>query len=404
MPLPTTGITTFLVGDYLGVSERNVGGLCQSGSINQWSKHKPVPQPFSRPLTDSEFEGYSGKWGLKIMNKVTGFELTNTLSISAANMKSVVNYDWVHDVPTGGSRSPFRLGDFRGYYENAEPFLCPTQTSYKINLFDFPNGRGSLSIEFEPNLYYDSTNMVSINELKTVPFNSPYELGTWSLACADFNNNGSSFTLYKADNDLNNAGYEFDINVTAVGTHYLYFFLIDAYNENILPLPNQYSWNGLSLLTVTNTPNYEMQLWKVGSLLQSYYNQNIAEGGGYVTNYESEEYYGNDWDMNTLYYYNNANLCFKVTITAGVSFNFNRSEVKLGRDVDSTQFTTVTQLSTETKPSATGSVVIPAGTTMTMYILAPYNSYINSSTSAFSIWIKGVKMTETVDLVLEPYR
>ena len=42
MALASSGITTSLVGNTLGISNRNVGGLCTSSNVNPWSKWKPA--------------------------------------------------------------------------------------------------------------------------------------------------------------------------------------------------------------------------------------------------------------------------------------------------------------------------------------------------------------------------
>lgn len=42
MALASSGITTSLVGNTLGISNRNVGGLCTSSNVNPWSKWKPI--------------------------------------------------------------------------------------------------------------------------------------------------------------------------------------------------------------------------------------------------------------------------------------------------------------------------------------------------------------------------
>ena len=42
MALSSTGITTSLVGNAIGSSSRNVGALCSSSLINEWSKWKPI--------------------------------------------------------------------------------------------------------------------------------------------------------------------------------------------------------------------------------------------------------------------------------------------------------------------------------------------------------------------------
>ena len=42
MSLANTGITTSLVGNTIGSSSRNVGVLCTSPLIDEWSKWKPI--------------------------------------------------------------------------------------------------------------------------------------------------------------------------------------------------------------------------------------------------------------------------------------------------------------------------------------------------------------------------
>ena len=47
MALASSGITTSLVGNTLGISNRNVGGLCTSSNVNPWSKWKPIPVSYT---------------------------------------------------------------------------------------------------------------------------------------------------------------------------------------------------------------------------------------------------------------------------------------------------------------------------------------------------------------------
>lgn len=96
MALGNTGLTTSLIGNTLGVSSRDVGTLCTSSNINIFSYYKPhnslVASYSSRPAT-------TAKGGLIYDN---------------------VNKKLKWDKPTGGSSSPYRMGDFAGYDHNAK--------------------------------------------------------------------------------------------------------------------------------------------------------------------------------------------------------------------------------------------------------------------------------------------
>ena len=100
MALGTTNISTSLVGTTLGTSSRDVGTLCTHLSINKWSRYKPV----------------DGAWpGITL-----GFEIASTNATKPAKSHFT---QWIYKPPTGGSASPFRLGDFRGYDHDSTTLL-----------------------------------------------------------------------------------------------------------------------------------------------------------------------------------------------------------------------------------------------------------------------------------------
>ena len=64
--LPTTGITTTLVGTTLGVSSRDVGTLCTHPNINMWSKYKPVSINNAAPERSTDWwKGEDGTCNIK---------------------------------------------------------------------------------------------------------------------------------------------------------------------------------------------------------------------------------------------------------------------------------------------------------------------------------------------------
>lgn len=109
MALPTTGITTTIVSQAIGLASNNVGQLCTHSNINKWSKWKPVAYNTVSPITTEILS--SVRFGLSIP------VITGPSFIVAETTTGV--QAWGYNKPTGGAGSPFRLGDFRGYNHSA---------------------------------------------------------------------------------------------------------------------------------------------------------------------------------------------------------------------------------------------------------------------------------------------
>ena len=106
--LPTTGITTSMVAQAIGEASNDVGTLCKSSKVNKWSKWKPVSKSKLTGLTLSDLESVN-----------FGFSIPNADSDEG----DALSQTWVYNKPTGGSTSPYRLGDFRSYEHNSiRPF------------------------------------------------------------------------------------------------------------------------------------------------------------------------------------------------------------------------------------------------------------------------------------------
>ena len=88
MALSTTKISEKQVKDTLGETTLSVVGLCSSTKINEWSPYKPINNAVV-PRSDAT------------RDYISGFHIIN-------------NY-LEYNRPTGGSSSPYCLGDFRGY-------------------------------------------------------------------------------------------------------------------------------------------------------------------------------------------------------------------------------------------------------------------------------------------------
>src|SRR5690554_7998 len=98
MALPTTNITTTIVRNELGVDTNNVGELCVHSNVNMWSKRKPVRDSRLSIPVNEVGRGSAQNYGLNIPGYQGDDDLITT-----------------YERPTGGSSSPYRLGDFRGY-------------------------------------------------------------------------------------------------------------------------------------------------------------------------------------------------------------------------------------------------------------------------------------------------
>ena len=103
-PLPTNNISVSLVRDTLDVSTNNIAFLCTSPNINMWSKRKPVRDPrINIPYSDVG-KGGDGMCGLIL----PPWEGDDTLLTHYAKPRGA-----------GGQYSePYRLGDFRGYFDD----------------------------------------------------------------------------------------------------------------------------------------------------------------------------------------------------------------------------------------------------------------------------------------------
>lgn len=121
--LPTTGLSIGMVAQTLGHGSNDLGTLCTSDRINICSKYKPTNYPGVNP-TGTWYKGYDNNCGV-----------TFTVYDSPSTMDNAVAHNWIYNKPSGGSSSPYRLGDFREYKHDATPCLCSGQTTdLSVNL------------------------------------------------------------------------------------------------------------------------------------------------------------------------------------------------------------------------------------------------------------------------------
>ena len=96
MALSSTGITTSLVGNAIGSSSRNVGALCSSSLINEWSKWKPISSNVGT-MTLAELKNRN--YGISILS-------ANTPDSLVTQIKNNSNLGYKYNKPIGGANSP----------------------------------------------------------------------------------------------------------------------------------------------------------------------------------------------------------------------------------------------------------------------------------------------------------
>lgn len=125
----------------LGESSNDLAALCKSSKINVWAKYKPTV--FPSPFPDDWYKAKDGNYGINITIENGK---SNWKDLVAEYSKANNGYATLYNKPTGGASSPFRLGDFRGYFHNANPevkdylstnmFIRESDTNQILTLFN----------------------------------------------------------------------------------------------------------------------------------------------------------------------------------------------------------------------------------------------------------------------------
>ena len=117
MALPTTGISTSMVAKAIGEGSNDVGTLCKSSKINKWSKWKPISLAKITGLSESDI--INANFGLVAQEaeQIENYPWDGNDTLASIQQPSA----WSYTKPTGGSTSPFRLGDFRNYNHSSLP-------------------------------------------------------------------------------------------------------------------------------------------------------------------------------------------------------------------------------------------------------------------------------------------
>ena len=126
----------------LGESSNDLATLCKSSKINVWAKYKPTVYP--SPFPDDWYKAKDGNYGINI-----------TVENGKSNWKDLIGeysktnngYGNIYNRPTGGVNAPYRLGDFRGYFHNANPEVKDYLTT---NVFIRESDTNQLLVNYNP--------------------------------------------------------------------------------------------------------------------------------------------------------------------------------------------------------------------------------------------------------------
>lgn len=161
MAIQTTGITTTLVGNTIGLASNDVGTLCSSNKINKWSKYKPVAYPATTTTgINNWWQGYRPSYDVGYFN-LYGIKMPIITTLSDTN--SV----WEYDPPRGGADEPYRIGDFKNYQHNSIP-------PYKIMMSEVLQLGVGISFGCytfypdEPEGNYDATKALQVSDLNAI--------------------------------------------------------------------------------------------------------------------------------------------------------------------------------------------------------------------------------------------
>ena len=135
MALPTTGITTTIVSQAIGLASNSVNVLCagklpaeniSASRINKWSKYKPVRYNSIAPdrsINGGWWKAENGNCGMNVPNYTTMADMFAALRAGTLM--------WEYLPPLGTTGQPCRLADFGGYEHTAQPPIVSDKLAAK---------------------------------------------------------------------------------------------------------------------------------------------------------------------------------------------------------------------------------------------------------------------------------
>ena len=147
----------------LGESSNDLATLCKSDNINKWSKNKPIKHNCLFKPTEAQRKEVN--YGISNIPyyRLLGVMTQDVINTSMQNATNISTLDtriepWHYQKPIGGYASPYRLGDFDGYFANASaPIGAITETEINSSL------SGKVSVVFNKNT--DTVSSLTFNDL-----------------------------------------------------------------------------------------------------------------------------------------------------------------------------------------------------------------------------------------------
>lgn len=147
----------------LGISSNDLATLCKSDNINKWSKNKPIKHNCLFKPTEAQRKEVN--YGISNIPyyRLLGVMTQDVINTSMQNATNISTLDtriepWHYQQPMGGYASPYRLGDFDGYFANASaPIGAITETEIESSL------SGKVSVVFNKNT--DTVSSLTFNDL-----------------------------------------------------------------------------------------------------------------------------------------------------------------------------------------------------------------------------------------------
>lgn len=148
--LPKTNLKLEDIRDTLNAAGGSVGNETRSyfginANLNMFSRYKPMRQSgdFINLWENNAWKGIGGKCGINFTEAVM------TTYKDVIGKASANSYNgWKYDMPLGSKNSPFRLGDFRGYYPDA----LPPVTGFSVPGLVSVNGKLQAMVAYSPSL------------------------------------------------------------------------------------------------------------------------------------------------------------------------------------------------------------------------------------------------------------
>lgn len=145
------------------LSTNDLATLCKSANINKWSKNKPIKHNcLFKPTEAQKKEANYGISNIPYY-RLLGKMAQDVINGSMKNATNISTLDtriepWHYQQPMGGYASPYRLGDFDGYFANASaPIGAITETEIESSL------SGKVSVVFNKNT--DTVSSLTFNDL-----------------------------------------------------------------------------------------------------------------------------------------------------------------------------------------------------------------------------------------------